>query len=127
MDNKNEIEKLILEIAEKIRINYHPDAIILFGSYAYGSPAEDSDIDMLIVKDTPERSIDRRVTVSRLVSDPIRLVPFEPLVITPKELTHRLELGDQFLEEIISRGKVLYAKKGILVSQGLVGEGWKRP
>ena len=40
----------ILEIAEKIKREYKPDKIILFGSYAYGNPDKDSDIDFLIIK-----------------------------------------------------------------------------
>lgn len=122
MDTRNETDTLISQIAEKVRVYYNPDAIILFGSYACGNPTEDSDIDLLIIKDTSERPIDRRITVSKLVSDPRRLMPFAPLVITPKELAHRLEVGDQFFEEILSKGKVLYAKKGILVPQGLVSK-----
>ena len=43
------------------------------------------------------------------MSDPKRSIPFEPIVLTPDELKERLAIGDQFLEEIIKKGEVLYA------------------
>src|SRR3990170_3323184 len=92
--------KIISEIVEKIKKEYQPERIILFGSYAYGAPGDDSDIDLLIVKETNDRRIDRRVKVRRIVSAPKRKLPLETLVLTPKELEYRLEIGDQFFQEI---------------------------
>lgn len=108
MTHNKETRKIILEIAKKIKENYRPTKVILFGSYAYGTPKRDSDIDLLIIKNTQDRPIDRRVTVRRLVSDPARLVPFEPIVLTPSEIQKRLDIGDQFLQEILENGEVLY-------------------
>lgn len=108
MTNNEEARKVILDIVERIKRDYQPEKIILFGSFAYGNPDRDSDIDLLIVKDTSERPIDRRVAVTRMVSDPKRLIPFEPIVLTPEEVTARLEIGDQFVKEIIQKGEVLY-------------------
>ena len=54
-------------IVDKIISEYKPKKIILFGSYAYGTPTEDSDIDLLIVKDTDERPIDRWVEVKKIL------------------------------------------------------------
>ncbi len=103
------IKNIILAIIEKVKRQYCPEKIILYGSYAYGEPTEDSDIDLLIVKDTNERPIERRITVRRIISDPKRLIPVEAIVITPRELMERQNIGDQFLEEILSKGDVLYA------------------
>jgi len=102
--------RLVRAIAERIRREYRPKRIVLFGSYATGSPDPDSDIDLLIVKDTPERPIDRRVAVARIAADPNRLVPVEPLVLTPREVESRLSAGDQFLEAILATGEPLYAE-----------------
>ena len=102
------IRQIIQGIVEKLKKEYKPAKIILFGSYAYGNPDRDSDIDLLIVKDTLDRPIDRRVAASRIVSDPKRLIPFESLVLTPQEIQERLDAGDLFLEEILRRGEVLY-------------------
>ena len=102
------IRKIILDIAEKIRKNYDPEKIILFGSFAYGKATRDSDIDMLIVKRTRKKSMDRWFTLKKLCQDPDRGIPFSPLVFTAKELDHRLSLADQFIKEILQKGQVLY-------------------
>jgi len=102
------VQHILQEIVEKLKREYKPAKIILFGSYADGHPDRDSDIDFLIIKDTPDRPIDRRVAASRIVSDPKRLIPFESLVLTPQEIQERLGAGDLFLEEILRRGEVLY-------------------
>jgi len=103
------IKEIILQIVEKIVKEYQPEKVILFGSYAYGAPDRDSDIDLLIIKDTKDRPIDRRVAVARIVSDPKRIMPIEPIVLTPKEVGERLKIGDQFIKQILQKGTVLYA------------------
>lgn len=109
MVQAGEIQQALREIVERLRAGYAPERVILFGSYAYGNPDPDSDIDLLIIKETPERYIDRWVTVRRILSDPKRSIPLETLVLTPQEITKRLEVGDQFIEEILEKGEVLYA------------------
>ena len=104
-----EVQEIIQGILEKLLIGYAPQKVILFGSYAYGNPQPDSDIDLLIIKKTSERFIDRWVTVRRLLSDPKRTVPLETFVLTPEEVSRRLTIGDQFLAEIMEKGEVLYA------------------
>ena len=104
-----EVRAIIQGILERLLAGYAPQKVILFGSYAYGNPRPHSDIDLLIIKETPERFIDRWVSVRRILSDPRRTVPLETLVLTPQEVSRRLAIGDQFLAEIIEKGKVLYA------------------
>lgn len=96
------------KIVEKLKNEYHPEQIILFGSYGYGKPTDDSDVDLLIVKDTKESFHQRIVTVRRLLSTIQRGFGLDVIVITPKELADRLEIGDQFIEQIITKGEVLY-------------------
>jgi len=59
------IEKILLEVIDKLREGYRPIKVILFGSYAYGKPTEDSDIDLLILKDTDKSRTERFVEVKR--------------------------------------------------------------
>lgn len=120
MATNKEVRKIIIEMVEKIKQEYQPEKIILFGSYACGVPDRDSDIDLLIIKKTHDRPIDRRVSVARIVSDPKRLIPVEPIVLTPKEVNDRLKIGDQFIKEILKKGKVLYAARRVSLSKGLV-------
>ena len=102
---KTELKKIVRQVVDA----YRPEKIILFGSYACGRPDADSDLDLLIIKKTSERFIERWINVRQIVSDPKRSIPFEPIVLTPDELKERLAIGDQFLEEIIKKGEVLYA------------------
>jgi len=104
-----EMQEIIQHMLEKLLTEYAPQKVILFGSYAYGNPRPDSDIDLLIIKETTDRFIDRWVTVRRILSDPQRTVPLETLVLTPQEVSRRLAIGDQFLAEIVEKGEVLYA------------------
>ncbi len=108
MTTPKEVRQIIQDILEKLLVGYAPEKVILFGSYAYGSPRPDSDIDLLIIKETPERFIDRWVTVRRVLSDPRRTVSLETLVLTPAEISRRLAIGDQFLSEIMEKGEALY-------------------
>lgn len=110
--SKTTIENIIHTIAEKIRDKYHPEKIILFGSYAYGRPTEDSDIDVVIIKkeasNTP--SIDRSIEIRKILAEENRFLPITPIVYTPEEIDNRLSMGDDFVAEVLERGRVLYAR-----------------
>jgi predicted nucleotidyltransferase len=104
------VQRTIEQITQRLIESYQPQRIILFGSMAYGEPGDDSDIDLLVIKETAESPLERRLRVRRLVADPRRRIPFSPLVLTPDELARRLAAGDAFYQEIVRRGKVLYAR-----------------
>jgi hypothetical protein len=110
MAHRREMQQTIERIVTRIVEQYRPEKIILFGSYACGEPDAGSDVDLLIVKETNQRPIDRRITVRRIVHTSRCGMPFSPLVITPQELTQRLEMGDPFYHEIVDRGKVQYVR-----------------
>jgi HEPN domain-containing protein/predicted nucleotidyltransferase len=101
--------KTVDEIKERLVALYDPDRIILFGSRGKGTAGERSDIDILILKDTEERPIDRRIRVERILAD--RAVPLDILVYTPRELNYLFSLGSPFVEEVIETGRVLYMRK----------------
>jgi len=109
MVKTKEFQQILEDILKKLLTGDAPQKVILFGSYAYGNPQADSDIDLLIIKETTERHIDRWVTVRRILSDPKRTIPLETFVLTPHEISNRLTIGDQFLKEIMEKGEVLYA------------------
>jgi len=108
MTNNTRLRKIITKIVDRILRGYKPKKIILFGSYAYGEPTEDSDIDLLIIKNTDKRPIDRWIEVKRLLRDISRTVPVSPLVYTEKEIEERIAIKDFFIEEIFEKGDVLY-------------------
>ena len=98
----------IKRITRQIVKNYKPEKIILFGSYAWGKPTKDSDFDVLVIKDTKEEHY-KRIPQVRSYLHNINHA-FDVLVMTPKEITKRLKLGDFFIEDIVKRGKMLYGK-----------------
>ncbi|MFH1564168.1 MAG: nucleotidyltransferase domain-containing protein [Nitrospirota bacterium] len=110
MVKDKEIRKIINQITEEIKREYQPERIILFGSYAYGEPSSNSDLDLFIIKETDKERRDRFVEVKRLVYDPKRNIVFSPLVYTPAEVEERLSLGDDFVNEILEKGEMLYVR-----------------
>lgn len=105
------IEQILNEIVRRLVAEYQPEKIILFGSYAYGEPHEESDLDMLIIKETLERRRDRRNAVRRMISDAGTHIPLGVFVLTPNEVAQRVRIGDQFLIEILENGEVLHAAR----------------
>lgn len=103
-------EEYLKQIVETIINQYRPEKILLFGSYAHGNPDSDSDIDLLIIKDTSKRFIDRWTEIRSILSNSKRLISIEPLVLTPTEVSQRLEQGDQFIEEVFSSSETLYVR-----------------
>src|SRR5713226_3812093 len=96
--------RLIRRFARQVAEQFEPDKIILFGSYAYGTPHADSDVDFLVVMPC-RNELDQAVRI-RIAVD--HQFPLDLIVRTPKNMQWRLEEGDSFLREITSRGKVLY-------------------
>ena len=95
------------EIAGKIANAFNPEKIIIFGSHAYGEPTEKSDIGILVIMESNKREIERIVAVSKLIREHHKKIDFNILVKTPAEVKHRLDIGDPFISEIITKGKVL--------------------
>ncbi|MBI5033503.1 MAG: nucleotidyltransferase domain-containing protein [Chloroflexi bacterium] len=101
---RREINAVVRRIAEK----FDPERIILFGSYAYGKPHEYSDVDLLVILNTKGRPRAKQIEISRALSPH----PFgmDILVRTPQQIKERIPMGDYFLREITTRGKVLYER-----------------
>lgn len=96
---------------QRIVSELKPEKIILFGSYAYGNPTPDSDVDLLVIMNTKAKDVDRYVAVSNLLYP--RQFPVDILVKTPKEIeTEKKKRGNFFLREILTKGKVLYERRG---------------
>jgi predicted nucleotidyltransferase len=98
----------IRKAAQKIVDEVDPEKIILFGSFAYGEPTPDSDVDLLIIMKTSLRPVDRIRRVSTVL-DP-RPFPVDIIVRTPAELTEQLRIKDCFIQEIIDKGQIVYER-----------------
>lgn len=105
---KKSVGKSLRPAIQKIVDELNPEKIILFGSYAYGKPTPHSDVDLLVILKTNASAKERSWNVSRLLLP--RPFPVDILVKTPKEVKDALKSGDFFLQEIITRGKVLYER-----------------
>ena len=101
-------EQKIKEITQKIVNEFKPEKIILFGSYAWGNPGADSDVDLLIVVKSYGKS---RVELQREVRSFLfpAGVSLDLLVYARDELEARVsDDRNLFLEDIVLNGRVLY-------------------
>ncbi|MBC7226277.1 MAG: nucleotidyltransferase domain-containing protein [Thermoflexales bacterium] len=101
------VAQTLPQAIEKIVQAVKPEKIILFGSYAYGNPTPDSDVDLLIIWDTDKPPRERLVTISLLLYP--RPFPVDLIVKTPRELEEELP-RNFFLREAVTRGIVLYER-----------------
>lgn len=101
-------DEKLREITDKIVKKHQPEKIILFGSYAWGKPGPDSDIDLFIIKDTNNprelaRAIDRAIFP--------RQFPLDILVYTPSEVEKKIkEERNLFIEDIVKNGEIIYER-----------------
>ncbi len=108
MTNK---EIILSEIKESLQ-SFGVDKIILFGSYAYGNPDDESDIDLLLIKDIPADNIrDFRLKVKLKLWDIIAKwnVPIDIIVDNQNRIQQRIKDGDMFYNEILIKGNTIYA------------------
>lgn len=102
-------EAKIPEIREKIIKEINPEKIILFGSYAWGKPDENSDVDLFIVQNSKEPRRYRQTYLRRKLFG--SGVPMDLLIYTPSEIESRLSIGDFFVKKILNQGKILYEQQ----------------
>jgi predicted nucleotidyltransferase len=97
----------IRRFARQLGEQFHPDRIILFGSYAYGQPHAGSDVDLLVVMPTASE-VNQSIRMTLAFESPF---PLDLIVRTPEKLKRRLAEGSTFLAEIMERGKVVYEER----------------
>ena len=97
--------KQIRSFVKQVGALFHPKQVILFGSYAYGKPTADSDVDLLVVmahKGPPA------VQAARIRKRVRAGFPMDLVVRSPSEIRKRLAMGDSFFKEVMERGQALY-------------------
>jgi predicted nucleotidyltransferase len=102
-------EALLADVTRRIVERFHPEKVILFGSYAYGTPDLDSDLDLFIVMHSDESILERIRRVREVAH--VDYLPMDVLVRTPAEVTNRLAMGDFFISDILTKGRVLYQRE----------------
>ncbi len=95
----------IEEFSQAVAREFRPQKIVLFGSYGYGTPTEDSDVDLLVIMPFDRRRGRKSLEIrQRIPAD----FPLDLIVRTPEFIAQRLQWGDCFTQEILTKGKVLY-------------------
>ncbi len=102
--------KDINDCALRVVKRFAPEKVILFGSYAYGTPGKNSDLDLLIILKHEGSPVKKASDIRMALPDEI---PVDILVRTPERIQERLAINDFFIREIMERGKVLYAAGNI--------------
>ena len=107
-ERKEILEKEMHRIVTTLIEKYQPEKIILFGSLVTGRIHEWSDIDLLIIKQTDKRPLDRATDITAMLNYP--RIAMDIFIYTPGEVKYLVKHGSQFIEEILERGRVLYEK-----------------
>jgi len=103
------VAKTLPHAIKRIVSELKPEKIILFGSYAYGNPTPDSDVDLFVVIETNGKNKEMHRAVSMLLYP--RQFPVDIIIKTPQEVEEALKGGKDnafFIREIVKKGKVLY-------------------
>ncbi len=108
-------KKDIQATCDDIVTEFAPLQVILFGSYAYGTPTEDSDVDLLVVMDIPESETTKQA--GKIGQRIPRRFSMDLLVRSPKEIAYRISHNDWFLREITEKGEVLYESIGFTYNE----------
>ena len=100
-------QTIIQQMTEKIISKIHPRKIILFGSYGWGTPTADSDIDLCIIHPTTITKRGKRALIIRDILSSF-FFPLDILVYTPEEVEEWGQAEGGLLKKILDHGKVLY-------------------
>ncbi|KAF0249511.1 MAG: DNA polymerase beta domain-containing protein [bacterium] len=102
------IQEQIKEICKKIVNKFHPEKIILFGSYAYGEPNQYSDVDLFVVMPFKGSSLSQ---VAKIITRTKPDFALDLIVCTPEQLKEKLAIHDRFIQTIVQKGKIAYEAK----------------
>lgn len=95
------------DVVQQIAVRFQPSRIILFGSQLRSDVRPTSDIDVLVVMETPLKETEQAVEICQAINYHFDL---DLLVRTPQTLERRLALGDPFLRDVIDRGEIVYER-----------------
>jgi len=104
-NNRQASRKLLKSFVERLVRQFRPERVVLFGSYAWGKPTGQSDIDLLVIMPFEGSGIRKASEIALAVPPPF---PLDLIVRTPDQVRHRLQCNDFFLREILEKGTVLY-------------------
>ena len=100
-------EQTIQDLCNRIVQDFQPERIILFGSYAYGNPTPDSDVDLLVVLAFEGKNLYKSLEILNRANPTF---PIDLLARRPDDTERRYREGDPLIREALDRGKVLYER-----------------
>ena len=98
----------IQAVVDTIVANHHPEKIVLFGSYAYGEPNENSDLDLLVVKDSDLSNHKLAVQIKRQINN--FDFNMDIIVYKPNDVSEWITAPASFIHQVYKYGKTLYEK-----------------
>ena len=108
MNDNRPRQELIHQIVQKIVARCAPEKIILFGSFVSGNPTPESDLDFLVIMDTPLPPRERSVRLREVIG-PVD-IPLDLFVLTPKEYEESKDVIGGIAYAPAKYGRILYAK-----------------
>ena len=99
--------KAIQATCDEIVREFSPLQVILFGSYAYGTPTAESDVDLFVVMEEKRQAWEMRERIPRRFQLDLH-------VWCPEDIAYRVAHNDWFLREVFEKGDVLYDTEGAL-------------
>lgn len=100
-------EELLHDIVEKIATEIHPEKIFLFGSRAWGSPSEESDVDLFVIVSKSDQPPYRRATGAYRCIRGIG-VPVDVIVQTHDEVERSRKVATSLARRVLEQGRILY-------------------
>jgi uncharacterized protein len=98
---------LLEELVDRLVKGLNPEKIILFGSYAYGEPTEDSDVDILVIISNSDEPRYRRARQAHKALRGIG-IPKDIIVMTREEVERKATVPSSLVSQVLRQGKILY-------------------
>jgi predicted nucleotidyltransferase len=95
----------ITELSQKIAAAFQPEKIVLFGSYAYGNPNDDSDVDLLVILPFQGKSLHKSLEILNEINPKFAV---DLITRRPDDAMKRYAEGDPLIREALNKGKILY-------------------
>jgi predicted nucleotidyltransferase len=100
------VDRAVIEdFCKRLVEEFHPEKVILFGSHAYGTPNQDSDVDLLVIMPYEGHPAYKAAEISTRIHERF---PLDLLVRTQQQIDERVALSDFFIREITEKGHVLH-------------------
>lgn len=105
MNTDSEEYKYVSSAAVLIKEKFKAKDVILFGSYAYGTQNQDSDIDLMVVLETDMKPQKQAALIRMFLNEVLGVgYPVDLMVRTPEQINNRIKMGDFFIKRIMSDG-----------------------